>query len=59
MSAQIRCLACHWQSRQGDDAIEAYMTHWCVTADELEVTDEDWQAFLGRLQHPSMGGDVA
>lgn len=60
MSAAIRCLICHWQSRQsGVDAIEAYRSHWCVNADELEVTDQEWTDFLGRISHPSMGGDVA
>jgi len=59
MSAEIRCLICHWQSRRPADAIEAYKAHWCVKADELEVTDAEWESFLGRISHPSVGGDVA
>ncbi len=60
MSAAIRCLICHWQSRETDiDVIEAYNSHWCVNADELEVSDADWEDFLGRISHPSLGGDAA
>jgi len=59
MSAEIRCLVCHWQSRQPADAIEDYKAHWCVKSEELEPTDEQWEIALGRLMHPSMGGDVA
>ena len=61
MSAQIRCVICHWQSKQiGEDAIEAYRTHWCVNEDELLVSDDEWEAFLGRHAHPSTwGGDAA
>lgn len=58
MSAEIRCLICHWQSRN-INAIEDYQAHWCVKAEELEVSDADWEAFLGRISHPSLGGDAA
>jgi len=58
MSAAIRCLICHWQSRNVN-AIEDYQAHWCVKDEELEVTDKEWSDFLGRISHPSVGGDAA
>ena len=58
MSAAIRCLVCDWQSRN-INAVEDYHAHWCVKPDELEVSDKDWSDFLGRLAHPSLGGDAA
>ena len=55
MSAAIRCLICHWQS-ENINAVEDYQAHWCVKAEELEVSDADWEAFLTRNAHPAPGG---
>ena len=58
MSASVQCIRCGGNFADAELYI-AHLDGRCVCADDLTVTDTDWDAFLGRLMHPSNGGDVA
>jgi hypothetical protein len=60
MSAEIRCVFCAWRSlKSGEMAAQEFIEHRCFPKGMTEPTDEQWKIALGRLLHPSMGGDVA
>ena len=60
MSAELRCIRCGFRTTgEAHVMAEAYLNHDCATADDLTVTDEQWEAFETRHAHPSFGGDAA